>query len=58
MQMCPNCDSLYDESEYCHCPYCSGELEHDEDQRREGGEGLYAHGGEHGHQLLVQFRLA
>lgn len=26
MQMCPNCDNIYDESEYSHCPYCSGEL--------------------------------
>lgn len=31
MQMCPNCENVYDESEYCHCPYCSGELEHDEE---------------------------
>lgn len=27
MQMCPNCDRVYDESEYCRCPYCSGEIE-------------------------------
>ena len=27
MQMCPFCDRVYDESEYCGCPYCSGELE-------------------------------
>ena len=27
MQMCPNCDKVYDESEYTHCPYCSGETE-------------------------------
>ena len=27
MQMCPNCDKVYDESEYTHCPYCSGEIE-------------------------------
>jgi len=26
MQMCPWCDKVYDESEYSHCPYCSGEL--------------------------------
>ncbi len=26
MQMCPNCDNIYDESEYSRCPYC-----HDED---------------------------
>lgn len=27
MQMCPFCNKVYDESEYSHCPYCSGELE-------------------------------
>ena len=27
MQMCPFCNHVYDESEYCHCPYCSGEIE-------------------------------
>ena len=27
MQMCPNCDNVYDESDYGYCPYCSGELE-------------------------------
>ena len=26
MQMCPNCDKVYDESKYSRCPYC-----HDED---------------------------
>lgn len=26
MQMCPDCDRVYDESEYSRCPYCSGEL--------------------------------
>ena len=26
MQQCPNCGKIYDESEYAHCPYCSGEL--------------------------------
>ena len=31
MQMCPNCDYVYDESEYTHCPYCSGELDRDDD---------------------------
>lgn len=25
MQMCPECESIYDESEYCKCPYCSDE---------------------------------
>lgn len=29
MQMCPYCEKVYDESEYSHCPYCSGELEDD-----------------------------
>lgn len=33
MQMCPFCDKVYDESEYCHCPYCSGELEDDRGER-------------------------
>ena len=22
MQMCPNCNRVYDESEYTRCPYC------------------------------------
>lgn len=26
MQMCPDCEKVYDESEYSRCPYCSGEL--------------------------------
>ncbi len=26
MQQCPSCGKIYDESEYSHCPYCSGEL--------------------------------
>ena len=26
MQMCPDCDRVYDESDYSRCPYCSGEL--------------------------------
>ena len=30
MQQCPFCDKVYDESEYSHCPYCSGELEDDD----------------------------
>lgn len=34
MQMCPNCDSVYDESEYTRCPYCSGELGYDDDEIR------------------------
>ena len=32
MQMCPNCDRVYDESEYSHCPYCHP---YDEDDGRE-----------------------
>ena len=35
MQMCPNCDKVYDESEYSRCPYCSGELEDDDDEIQE-----------------------
>ena len=31
MQMCPWCDKAYDESEYSKCPYCSGEIEEDEE---------------------------
>ena len=33
MQMCPFCDKVYDESEYSHCPYCSGELVDDVGER-------------------------
>ena len=33
MQMCPYCNKVYDESEYSHCPYCSGELEDDTGER-------------------------
>lgn len=32
MQMCPNCDRVYDESEYSRCPYCHP---YDEDDGRE-----------------------
>lgn len=34
MQMCPECENIYDESEYYGCPYCSGELEEDDDEFR------------------------
>ena len=34
MQMCPYCDKVYDESEYGQCPYCSGELEEDDEEFR------------------------
>ena len=34
MQMCPFCDKVYDESEYSPCPYCSGELDDDDDEVR------------------------
>lgn len=27
MRRCPDCDKVYDASEYTHCPYCSGELD-------------------------------
>ena len=33
MQMCPFCDKVYDESDYSNCPYCSGELDDDEEVR-------------------------
>lgn len=32
MQMCPDCDNVYDESEYSHCPYCSEELVEDDEE--------------------------
>lgn len=32
MQMCPNCDRVYDESEYSRCPHCHP---YDEDDGRE-----------------------
>ena len=35
MQVCPSCDKVYDESEYSYCPYCSGELEEDDDEVRQ-----------------------
>lgn len=47
MQMCPYCDKVYDESEYSYCPYCSGELEEDDDEIRpcpECGGILYWYG--------------
>ena len=44
MQMCPNCERVYDESEHAKCPYCYGEYEdfgrerlvivYDRDERR------------------------
>ena len=34
MQMCPFCDSVYDESEYTHCPYCSGDNDDDDEEVR------------------------
>lgn len=34
MQMCPFCNKIYDESEYSHCPYCSGELKMEEEETR------------------------
>ena len=33
MQMCPRCDSVYDESDYSRCPYCSGELKRKKRER-------------------------
>lgn len=26
MQMCPDCNNVYDPTEYSKCPYCSGKL--------------------------------
>ena len=34
MQMCPNCDKVYDPTEYSRCPYCSGELESDTSEEK------------------------
>lgn len=31
MQMCPDCDKVYDESEFSHCPYCDGLLDDEDD---------------------------
>lgn len=33
MAMCAKCDNIYDESDYSHCPYCSGELSEDHGER-------------------------
>lgn len=33
MQMCPDCDKVYDPSEYGRCPYCSGELQEEYGER-------------------------
>ncbi len=33
MQMRPNCDRVYDESEYTSCPHCSGKLEEEHGER-------------------------
>ncbi|MBQ3432085.1 MAG: hypothetical protein IJG23_04805 [Clostridia bacterium] len=49
MQMCPFCDSVYDESEYTHCPYCSGDNDDDDEEVRvcpECNAGLYWDGDE------------
>mgnify|MGYP000672984018 CR=1 FL=1 len=46
MQMCPFCDHVYDESEYSHCPYCSGELNEDDDD--DEPYGTYRRGGRMG----------
>lgn len=31
--MCPNCDRVYDESDYSTCPYCSGDIELEVEER-------------------------
>ena len=33
MTMCPDCDKVFDESEYAWCPYCSGEIEEEHGDR-------------------------
>ena len=33
MQVCPNCDRVYDESEYGVCPYFSGQIEPEYEER-------------------------
>ena len=33
MQMCPFCNKVYDESDYSHCPYCSGEIVEEKEER-------------------------
>ena len=35
MQQCGDCLRVYDESEYCHCPYCAGILDDDFDDYEE-----------------------
>ena len=32
--MCPFCDKVYDESDYSRCPYCSGELDDEDEEVR------------------------
>ncbi len=49
MQMCPDCEKVYDESEYAYCPYCSGEIEEEEEEFRpcpECGGCLYNYHGD------------
>ena len=41
MTQCPVCNKVYDESEYTHCPYCSGELSDDNHKEREVEVKLY-----------------
>ena len=33
MQMCPECDKVYDSTEYSKCPYCTGKLEEEHGER-------------------------
>ena len=34
MQMCPNCDRVYDESEHSRCPYCHKDDDDNRDDDR------------------------
>ncbi len=33
MQMCPDCDRVYDPTEWGYCPYCTGQLEEEHGER-------------------------
>ena len=33
MQMCPDCDRVYDPTKWGYCPYCIGQLEEEHKKR-------------------------
>lgn len=37
MQMCPNCDRVYDESEYSKCPFCHKDDDEQTDYKAQKG---------------------